>query len=60
MNDQDKRAVESLCRIGLELDTIIASFPKFSKEELTAVYESIKGESCDRETGNAGISINCS
>lgn len=60
MNDQDKRAVESMCRIGMELETIIASFPKFSKEELTSIYESIKSEGHDRETENAGISINCS
>ncbi len=60
MNEQDKRAVESMCRIGMELETIIASFPKFSKEELTMIYENIKKEDNSTESENSGISINCS
>lgn len=59
MKEQDKRAVESMCRCGLELEDAIAVFPTFSEEEVMAVYKSVKGldTGADRELN---ISINCS
>ena len=42
MNDQDKRAVESMCSCGLDLEGIIASFPMFPREEIIAIYENIR------------------
>ena len=54
MNEQDKRAVESMCRIGMELETIIASFPKFSKEELAEKSSSVfSASSCTGGTVKA-------
>lgn len=31
IQEQDKRAVESMCRCGLDIDRVIAFFPKFSR-----------------------------
>ena len=59
MEEQDKRAVESMCRCRLELEGVIAVFPMFPKEEVTAVYQSVKRLDTDTKEG-AGISINCS
>lgn len=57
MEEQDKRAVESMCRCGLELEGVIAVFPMFPREEVMAVYRSVKG----LDAGDNGkISINCS
>lgn len=58
MNDQDKRAVES-CRCGLELEGVIAVFPAFSKEDVMAVYNSVKGLGAGVD-GKPNVSINCS
>ena len=59
MQEQDKRAVESMCRCGLNLDGVINVFPSFSREEITAVYKSVRGRDTD-ENGESSISINCS
>ena len=40
MKEQDKRAVESMCRCGLDLEGVIAVFPMFSKEDVAAVGSS--------------------
>lgn len=59
MKEQDKRAVESMCRCGLSLEGVIDVFPMFPKEEIAEIYESIKGLSTG--TGREpDISINCS
>lgn len=59
MKEQDIRAVESMCRCGLSLEGILESFPKFPKEEVTAIYERFKG--ADRgDSEDVGLSINCS
>ena len=42
MTNQDKRAVESMCQCGLDLDGVIASFPKLDREEVEEVYRHIK------------------
>lgn len=38
MTNQDKRAVESMCQCGLDLDGVIASFPKLDRREVEEVY----------------------
>lgn len=63
MKEQDIRAVESMCRCGLDPEGLISSFPKFPEDEIRAVYEAYIG--ARNEDGNAdkngtGISINCS
>ena len=59
MQEQDKRAVESMCRCGLNLEGVINIFPNFPREEIAAVYKSVRGRDTD-VNGESGISINCS
>ena len=42
MQEQDKRAVESMCRCGLDLDGVINVFPNLPREEITAIYKSVR------------------
>ena len=41
MSNQDKRAVESLCRCGLDFDGVCACFSSFPKEEIREIYTRI-------------------
>ncbi len=59
MREQDKRAVESMCRCGLSLEGILESFPGFPKDEITAIYEQMKGTESSREEAPE-IKMNCS
>ena len=59
MQEQDKRAVESMCRCGLDIEGVISVFPRLPREEITAVYKSVRGVEVDVEERSA-ISINCS
>lgn len=59
MKEQDKRAVESLCRCGMSLEGVIGSFPSFPKEEIEAVYRSVNKLKSDAGDGGR-VSINCS
>ena len=59
MQEQDKRAVESMCRCGLDIDGVIAVFPKFPREDIVQIYESAKKG--DEDSGReVSISVNCS
>ena len=59
MQEQDKRAVESMCRCGLDLEGVIHVFPSLPREEITAIYKSLRDRDKDA-SGESGISINCS
>ncbi len=59
MKEQDKRAVESLCRWGMSLESVMCSFPNFPREEIEAIYNSANEVKPDAGEG-IGISINCS
>lgn len=59
MKEQDKRVVESMCRCGMDLEGVIAVFPTFPKEEVMAIYKSVKGLETDPDV-EPKISINCS
>lgn len=59
MKEQDKRAVESMCRCGLDLEGVIAVFPAFPKEDVMAIYNSVRGLDTGAD-GKLNISINCS
>ena len=43
MTNQDKRAVESMCRCGLDLNEVIASFPKLDRREVEEIYRLVTG-----------------
>lgn len=59
MKEQDKRAIESMCRCGLDLEGVISVFPTFPKEEVMAIYNSVKGLDTGTD-GKLNISMNCS
>ena len=59
MQEQDERAVESMCRCGLDLEGVINVFPSLPREEIAAVYKSVRGRDTDAN-GKSSISINCS
>ena len=59
LQEQDKRAVESMCRCGLDLKDVINVFSSLPREEIAAVYKSVRGRDTD-ENGESSISINCS
>ena len=42
MKEQDKRAVESMCICGLDLEGVIAVFPMFPKEDIVEIYQFTK------------------
>lgn len=59
MQEQDKRVVESMCRCGLDFEGVINVFPSPPREEIAAIYKSVRGRDTDAN-GESGISINCS
>lgn len=59
MQEQDKRAVESMCRCGLDLKDVINVFPSLPREEIDGIYKSVKDKDIDAN-GKTSISINCS
>ena len=58
MYEQDKRAVEGMARCGIELESLIAAFPKFPADEIAEIYQEIHKHDAPAEGVN--ISINCS
>ncbi len=42
MNEQDKRAVETMCRSGLNLKELFGAFPSFDKAEIEEVYNRVR------------------
>lgn len=59
MTNQDKRAVESMIRCGLDLDDVIASFPKLDPAEVKELYmivREITGEIVEVPV----LKVNCS
>ena len=59
MTNQDKRAVESMIRCGLDLDEVIASFPKLDPAEVEEIYmvvREITGEIVEVPV----LKVNCS
>ena len=42
MQEQDKRAVESMCRCGLDLEGVINVFPSLPGEEIASIYKSVR------------------
>jgi len=59
MKEQDKRAVESMCRCGLDFESVVDVFPTFPKEDIMAIYKSVKGMGTGAD-GEHNISMNCS
>lgn len=47
MQEQDKRAVESMCRCELDLEGVINVFPGLPGEEIAAIYKLVRGRNTD-------------
>ncbi len=60
MKEQDIRAIESMCNIGMSLEVIISSFPMFPEEEIKAIFDRVNKERQFEDDSDIGISINCS
>lgn len=58
LNDQDKRAVEGMARCGIELDGLVAAFPKIPAEDIAAIYQEM--HKIDEPVESVTVSINCS
>ena len=58
MNEQDCRAVENMCLTGMELDGLLACFPKFPREEIERIFTAARNRSVD-DAVDTLISINC-
>ena len=59
MNEQDRRAVESMTLTGMDLEALCACFPKFPKEEIEKIYNEVTNKPEDNTDSNV-ISVNCS
>ena len=59
MQEQNKRAVESMCRCGLDLEGVINVFPGLPREEIVEIYKSVGDKNTDTN-GKSNVSINCS
>ena len=44
MHAQDKRAVETMCRCGISLESVLKMFPMFNPEEVERIFWNIVGE----------------
>lgn len=61
INDQDKRAIETMAQCGCELDSLCAMFSKVPREDIVAIWNYIVDAGKKMDDLNAGgISINCS
>ena len=59
MNEQDIRAIENMCLTGMELNSLYACFPSFSREEIEKIYNEVKSKLEDSVESDV-ISVNCS
>ena len=60
MNKKDQLTVENFVSTGMELETLYACFPEFSKEEIAEVYYRYKRENETLVDNTSSLSINCS
>ena len=60
MNDRDIRVVESMFQSGMDKETVISLFPKFSKEEIEKIGQRLGKIKESEGGGGSSISINCS
>ena len=61
INDQDKRAIETMAQCGCELDSLCAMFPKVPREDIVAIWNYIVDAGRKMDDTDAGkLNINCS
>ena len=59
MTKRDQQTIENFVSTGMELETLYACFPDFSKEEISEIYNNYKANEVQLNT-TSSISINCS
>lgn len=64
VDDQTKRAIETMALCGSDVDALCTMFPTVDKNDIKAIwqytYDSMHYEHSDEDAGTTGISINCS
>ena len=60
MNKKDQMTVENFVGTGMELETLYACFPDFSREEIAEIYNNYKDNQSSGNTSPINISVNCS
>lgn len=61
INDQDKRAIETMVQCGCEFDSLCSMFPKVPREDIIKIWNYIVDAGRKMDDSDAGkISINCS
>ena len=60
MNKKDQLTVENFVSTGMELETLYACFPDFSKEEIAEIYNNYKDSEMTSADDTVNMSINCS
>lgn len=60
INDQDKRAIETMVRCGCEYDSLCNMFSKVPREELITIWNEIVDDNKRMDVVETKISINCS
>lgn len=61
INDQDKRAIETMVQCGCEFDSLCSMFPKVPREDIIKIWNYIVDAERRMDDPDVGkISINCS
>ena len=62
LDEQTKRAVESMALCGCELDSLCSMFPQIPKEDIVSIWNYIVDakKNMDDEDDTPNISCNCS
>jgi len=61
VDEQTKRAVETMAQCGCELESLVSMFPNIPKEDITAIWNYIwDAGHKDDDADKPSVSINCS
>ena len=61
INDQDKRAIETMAQCGCDYEDLCSMFPKVPKEDIIKIWSYIVDADREMDAPNSGvININCS
>ena len=62
MNEQDKRAIETMAQCGCDLDALCTMFPQIPREDIVSIWNYIVDakKNMDDEDDTPNISCNCS
>ena len=58
INDQDKRAIETMAQCGCELDSLCSMFSKVPREDIVAIWNYIVDAGKKMDDSSAGMRFN--